>query len=87
MVQAEAERRHANDPHYRFSAEAQGLEARRRHARTAEIAAHMEAGGKAVQNGSVWPECSPFENYSFAELGKHLEAREYGFGWPVVFAP
>lgn len=54
----------------------------RRARRREEIAAHLAAGRKVEQLGSVWPDCSPFA--AQVDLAEHLESREWGFGFPTI---
>ena len=57
----------------------------RRGRRRVELCRLLSEGSKLKQDGRIWPDCSSFlpQYNTPAHLARHLEAREFGFGWPV----
>lgn len=56
----------------------------RRAERATELQAALDSGQHILQDGSIWPECSPFVPVSNAYLASHIERREHGFGMRTV---
>lgn len=59
----------------------------KRETRRLQLHAHLSAGGEVLQAGSTWPKCSPWTPEYAADwrrMADHLEAREYGFGFPTT---